>query len=162
MSAISSRHMIMSLGAWSMGGNWQEISMSRNVYSNTRTASHEWEGVHIWHNVSGLIMTKDIFVCLTRDTKYHIYICINGIQLLQLTETTQRKYVLFIWVSIGSANEFSTCLVSSHFLNQCWLLTNWVIRNNFQWNFYGAFDSRERIWTCCLQNRNHFVPVPLC
>ena len=30
------------------------------------------------------------------------------------------------WVSIGSA--------SSHYLNQCWLIVNWTLRNKLQWN----------------------------
>ena len=25
--------------------------------------------------------------------------------------------------------------VPSHYLNQCWVIVNWTLRNNFQWNF---------------------------
>ena len=39
---------------------------------------------------------------------------------------------------IGSDNSLlwkSHYLVESHYLNQCWDIVNWTIRNKFQWNF---------------------------
>ena len=43
-----------------------------------------------------------------------------------------------------------TCLVPSHYLNQCWLIVNWTFRNNFQWNLNGNFLSRKCNWECSL------------
>ena len=41
-----------------------------------------------------------------------------------------RIYASGNWVSIGSGNGLSP----SHYLNQCWLIVNWTLRNKLQWN----------------------------
>ena len=48
----------------------------------------------------------------------------------------------------------------SHYLNQCWVIVNWTLRNKAQWNFNQSrkfFHSRKSIWNYCLWNDGHFV-----
>ena len=35
---------------------------------------------------------------------------------------------------IGLDNWLVTWLAPSHYLNQCWIVVNWTLRNKFQWN----------------------------
>ena len=49
--------------------------------------------------------------------------------------------------------------VTCHYLNQCWLLVNWVLRSKFfeiQIKMQN-FHSRKCIWKCVPQNGGHFV-----
>ena len=38
-------------------------------------------------------------------------------------------------VSFGSDNGLSPISAPSHYLNQCWIIVNWTLRNKRQWNF---------------------------
>ena len=40
-------------------------------------------------------------------------------------------------------------LAPSHFLNQCWNIVNWTIKNKLQWN-------------CCMENCSYFVSASMC
>ena len=46
--------------------------------------------------------------------------------------------VTLIWVSkiilTGSDNGLVTWSAQSHYLNQCWNIVNWTLRNKFEWN----------------------------
>ena len=54
-----------------------------------------------------------------------------------------------------------TCSQQSHYLNQCWFVLNWTVRNKIQWNTLQTFHSR--IWISKrLQNGDHFVYVSMC
>ena len=46
-----------------------------------------------------------------------------------------RIYASMNQVRIGSDNGLSPHSAPSHYLNQCWVLINWTLRNNHQWNF---------------------------
>ena len=38
--------------------------------------------------------------------------------------------------SFDQVMTYVACLVSSHFLNQCWLIVNWSIRDKGRWNIH--------------------------
>ena len=50
-----------------------------------------------------------------------------------------------------SGQRLVACTAPRHFLNQCWLLVSWTLRNKLQWS----------IWKC-LQNAEHFVQASMC
>ena len=53
----------------------------------------------------------------------------------------------------------------SHYLNQCWKIVNWTLRNKIQWFFlfeFKHFHSRKCIWKCRLPNGNHLVSASMC
>ena len=48
----------------------------------------------------------------------------------------------------------------SHYLNQCWVIVIWSIRNKLRWNFiskYKNFHLQKSIWKHLLQDGIHFV-----
>ena len=53
----------------------------------------------------------------------------------------------------------------SHYLNQCWNIVNWTLRNRLIWklnrNWY-ILNSRKCIWKCRLENGGHFVSASMC
>ena len=50
--------------------------------------------------------------------------------------TQCRIFASVIRVIIGSGNGLSpACSAPSHYLNQCWFIVNWTLRNRPQWNF---------------------------
>ena len=52
----------------------------------------------------------------------------------------------------------------NHYLNQCWNIINWNLRNKLQWNFLTKFihcRSRKCIWKCRLQKVDRFVWAPM-
>ena len=53
------------------------------------------------------------------------------------------------------------CSAPSHYLNQCWLIVNWTIRNKtsvkFEWK-QNTFYSRKCIWNCRLPKWQPFYP----
>ena len=45
-------------------------------------------------------------------------------------------YASVNWVRIGSDNGLSPVQPApSHYLNQCWVIVSWTLRNKLQWNF---------------------------
>ena len=64
---------------------------------------------------------------------------------------------------IGSA--LIKIMAPSHYLNQCWDIVNWTLRNKVQWNFNqntNIFVSRKCIWKYRVWNGSHFVRQPFC
>ena len=65
------------------------------------------------------------------------------------------------WIGSTSVQIMACSLyASSHYINQCWVIVNWTLRNKLQWNFdqkYEIFHSRKCIWKYRLQNGGHFV-----
>ena len=49
---------------------------------------------------------------------------------------------------------------SDDYINQCWDIVNWTLRNKLRWNFHQntKFPSRKCIWKYRLRNGGHFVP----
>ena len=43
------------------------------------------------------------------------------------------------------------------YLNQCWIIVDWTLENDFQWNF----NQNTCIWKC-LKNIGHFVLASMC
>ena len=68
-----------------------------------------------------------------------------------------------ICVSESVQHWFRSWLVAysapSYYLNQCWVIVNWAVRNKLQWHlkFYD-FHSRKCIWKCRLPEWQPFCP----
>ena len=52
---------------------------------------------------------------------------------------------------------FFACLAPSHYLNQCWLVVNWNLRNYIQWHFDLKLNIfiQDNVSKCRLQNVSH-------
>ena len=52
----------------------------------------------------------------------------------------------------------------SHYLNQCWNIVNWTIRNKLQWNINQNSNIfiKKCVWKCRLWNGSHFVLASMC
>ena len=57
-----------------------------------------------------------------------------------------------------------TCLVTSHYLNHCWLVNiNCTFTDTFQGNLnQKPISSGKLIWKYCLQNGDHFIQASIC
>ena len=87
------------------------------------------------------------------------------------TSLCSRFYVLthlpvvpHICVNESGQHWFRSWLVAysapSHYLNQCWVIDNWTLRNKPQWHFnqkYKTLQSRKCICNYRLRNGDHFV-----
>ena len=56
------------------------------------------------------------------------------------------------------------CLAPSHFLNHCWLVVHWNIKNKFQWIRIKLqpFNWRKWVWKNRLQNDDHLTLTSMC
>ena len=58
---------------------------------------------------------------------------------LESAQLTHLPLVAHICISESSQHWFRywlvACMAPSHYLNQCWLIVNWTLRNKLQWNF---------------------------
>ena len=69
-----------------------------------------------------------------------------------------------ICVSQFSHHWFRNGLLPSHYLNQCWVIVNWTIRNKLQRNFNQneKLFMKKIIWQYRLRNGGHFVHMCVC
>ena len=82
------------------------------------------------------------------------------LQILQIPwqHLTHWGWVTLICISkltiIGSDNGFIAWRAPSHYMNQCWNIVNWTIRNKFQWNFnqyYNLFIQENACESVCCE-----------
>ena len=70
---------------------------------------------------------------ITRSQCVNIALCIWVITVVALTHWVRVTHVCVSRLTItGSENGWTA---PSHYLNQCWIIANWTLRNKFQWNF---------------------------
>ena len=76
------------------------------------------------------------------------------------------EYIIYIYICVDESGEhwFRLWLVAysapSHYLNQCWVIVNWALRNRLQWKFNQNtkfFIHENCIWIHRLWNGGHFV-----
>ena len=71
---------------------------------------------------------------------------LHNMQINPLNSSCPGTTYICQWKGSASVQEIAWC----HYLNQCWLIVNWTLRNKHQWN------SNQCIWKC-LRNGGHFV-----
>ena len=86
----------------------------------------------------------------------------TGVTWRCLNRLTHLPLVLHICVSKLGQHWFVQWLVAysapSHYLNQCWVIVNWTLRNKLQWNFnQNAKLFTKCIWKYRLRNGSHIV-----
>ena len=73
-----------------------------------------------------------------------------------LTHTHTQKNAVCMRQSMGSASV--QIMAPSHYLNQCWIIVYWTLRNKLKWNLYQNKNlSAKCIWKYRLWNVGHFV-----
>ena len=80
----------------------------------------------------------NIGVLPTFEWRHHSFEWIS-IWMINMSLQQGRAIALHICVSESDQHWFRywlvTYLVSNHYLNQCWVIVNWTLRNKLQWNF---------------------------
>ena len=61
-------------------------------------------------------------------------------------------------ICVGNLNIIVAWSAPSHYLNQCWDIVNWTLRNKLQWNCkqYSYIFIKKIIWKCRLRNWGPF------
>ena len=84
--------------------------------------------------------TNYLLSSMTNEAEWRLYASVNQQSLVQIT--------LVAWTE------------PSHYLNQCWNIVNWTLRNKLHWNFNrnsNIFVQEKWTWKCLLRNGVHFV-----
>ena len=105
---------------------------------------HQWDK-HAWnrycwvYTIHKKSFDKHNFVCKLLFQLTKIGVSISGIY-HKITLNSWKVYEWFIYASVTliSLVQIMACHLAgtSHYLNQCWNIINWTLRNKLQWNVY--------------------------
>ena len=131
---------------------WQALSCTNTSYPLHWPQSRLCQDFIIGNVVHGTVRWCSYSVFKSGNATHNV---INAINISPLTHWGRVMHICVGDLSIiASDNGYSP----SHYLNQCWNIVNWNLRNKIQCNF----DSRKCIWKDRLQNGSYFVSISMC